>query len=98
MRLDEGVRRCRQNLRRMGSKDTDMFLGTLTAGHTGGMLPLAERESQTLHHECLPEDVYVADGSLLPNPPGNPPIPTVAAMARSVSKVCLQQAAQGCGC
>jgi choline dehydrogenase-like flavoprotein len=89
IRLNEGARTCRDILRKLGLKDSSIFMGTLNAGHPGGMLPLSEKESLTLHSQCLPENLYVADASLLPGALGNPPILTIAAIAKRISKVCL---------
>ncbi len=44
-----------------------------------------------MHPSRLPENVYVADASLLPNALGNPPILTIVAMAKRVAKVCAEQ-------
>jgi choline dehydrogenase-like flavoprotein len=87
-RLREGVNLCTELLQRLGVKKTDIFLGTLNAGHPGGTLPLTEKESATLHHDSLPSNLYVADASLFPNSLGNPPILTIAAMAKRVGKIC----------
>jgi choline dehydrogenase-like flavoprotein len=87
-RLDEGVTICREILRRLGARDEDMFLGTVIAGHPGGMVPLTEKEAATFHSDRLPENLYVADASLLPRSLGKPPILTVIAMAKRISKIC----------
>jgi choline dehydrogenase-like flavoprotein len=34
----------------------------------------------------------VADASLFPNSPGNPPILTIAAMAKRIGKICCETA------
>ena len=62
------------------------FLGTLNAGHPGGMLPLTAAERDTLHHPDLPENLYVADATILPESMGNPPILTIMALAKRISK------------
>jgi hypothetical protein len=54
-RLEEGVSYCRKIFHKLGKKDADIFLGTLNAGHPGGMLPLSEKECRTLHPEHLPQ-------------------------------------------
>ena len=87
--LNEAVAICRQILRGLGKKDSEMFLGTLNAGHPGGMLPLTEKEANTLHHGVLPENLYVSDATLLPRSLGKPPILTVMAMAKRVARECL---------
>lgn len=76
---------------RLGAKADDLFLGTLNAGHPGGSLPLTEREAESLHHERLPRNLYVADASLLPRSLGNPPILTIIAIAKRLSKLCCEQ-------
>jgi choline dehydrogenase-like flavoprotein len=91
-KLSEAVDLCRQVFRRLGKSDADMFLGTLNAGHPGGMLPLTEREFRTLHHECLPPNLYVADATLFPNALGNPPILTILALAKRIAKTCREYA------
>jgi hypothetical protein len=72
-------------------RQEDVFLGTINAGHPGGSLPLTEREAGSLHHERLPRNLYVADASLLPHSLGNPPILTIIALAKRVSKLCREQ-------
>ena len=92
-RLKEGVGCCLDILHRLGKKDDEIFLGTLNAGHPGGTLPLTEKESLTLHHERLPGNLYISDASLFPNSLGNPPILTIAALAKRISKLSLEYAA-----
>jgi choline dehydrogenase-like flavoprotein len=89
-RLDDGVVICKEILRRFGARDADMFLGTVMAGHPGGMLPLTAREAASFHPDRLPEALYVADATLLPKALGNPPILTIIAMAKRIGKICRQ--------
>jgi choline dehydrogenase-like flavoprotein len=87
-RLNEGVEICTEILTRMGIEKNDIFLGTINAGHPGGMLPLTVQEADTLHHRRLPPNLYIADATLFPASLGNPPILTIMAMAKKVSKLC----------
>jgi choline dehydrogenase-like flavoprotein len=87
-RLEEGVALCTEVMRLFGAPKESLFLGTLNAGHPGGMLPLTAREAQSLHHDRLPPNLYVADATLLPRALGNPPILTIVALAKKVSKLC----------
>jgi choline dehydrogenase-like flavoprotein len=87
-RLDEGVTICKDILHRFGAVDKDMFLGSVIAGHPGGMLPLTEKEAISFHSDRLSENLYVADASLLPKSLGNPPILTIIALAKRISKIC----------
>ena len=87
-RLEGGAVICREILHRFGAEEKDMFLGTVIAGHPGGMLPLTEKEAKTLHPDRLPENLFVSDATLLPKSLGNPPILTIIAMAKRISKIC----------
>jgi ferredoxin len=87
-KLDGAVKEVKEMLCRLGAREEDLFLGTVNAGHPGGTLPLTEREAGTLHHARLPRNLYVADGTLLPRALGNPPILTIVALAKRVSKLC----------
>ncbi len=88
-RLQKGVEICTEILMRFGVRKQDIFLGTINAGHPGGMLPLTEKEAENFHPKVLSESVYVADATLLPKSLGNPPILTIMAMAKRVSKLCM---------
>lgn len=85
--LQQGVDLCSEILGKLGIKKQNLFLGTLNAGHPGGMLPLTEKEAKTFHHSALPENLYVADATLIPKSLGNPPILTIIALAKRVSKL-----------
>jgi choline dehydrogenase-like flavoprotein len=87
-RLNEGVELCSEILGRLGIKRDDIFLGTINAGHPGGMMPLSEQEAGTLHNNRLPKNVYIADATLFPVSLGNPPILTIMALAKRISKLC----------
>jgi choline dehydrogenase-like flavoprotein len=88
-RLGEAVEIARGILRRFGAREEDLFLGTVNAGHPGGMLPLTEREASSFHPDRLPGNLYVADATLFPRSLGNPPILTIIAMAKRVSRMCM---------
>jgi len=90
--LKEGINLCREILRRSGVKSDAVFLGTINAGHPGGMLPLTEKEAQNLHPAQLPENLYVSDATLFPRSLGNPPILTIAAISKRISRLCLRYA------
>lgn len=90
-RLQEGVELCIEILTRLGLKKSDVFLGTVNAGHPGGMLPLDREQAVSLHHPGLPGNLYVADATLLPASAGNPLILTIMALAKRVSRVCAQK-------
>jgi hypothetical protein len=89
-RLRAGVEICTEVMRRFGVDEGSIFLGTLNAGHPGGSLPLTTREAATMHDSRLPANVYVADATLLPHALGNPPILTIVALAKRVSRCCIE--------
>ncbi len=78
---------CREILEQLGIPEEEQFLGTLNAGHPGGMLPLTEAERDTLHNPLLPANLYVADATILPEAMGNPPILTIMALAKKISRI-----------
>jgi choline dehydrogenase-like flavoprotein len=86
-RLAEAEALCREILTRFGADPASIFLGTLNAGHPGGMLPLTAGDAATLHPARLPANLYVADATLFPRSLGNPPILTILALARRVARV-----------
>lgn len=84
-RMNEAILLCRDILLRLGVPLDQQFLGTLNAGHPGGMLPLTAAEKDSLHNPKLPENLYVADATILPKAMGNPPILTIMALARKIA-------------
>lgn len=47
----------------------------------------AEAEKETLHSPLLPENLYVADATILPEAMGNPPILTIMALSKRISRI-----------
>jgi choline dehydrogenase-like flavoprotein len=85
--LDSAIDICIEVLARLGIDRNQVFLGTLNAGHPAGMLPLTASEAETLHSPRLPDNVYVADATILPRSLGNPPILTIVALAKRISRL-----------
>ena len=92
-RLQAGVEICKEIFSRYGIDGKNLFLGTINAGHPGGMLPLTRAEAETFHSSRLPENLYVADATLFPQSLGNPPILTIMAMANRISKIIISKQA-----
>ncbi len=90
-RLGEAVELCKDILERDGIERKSIFLGTINAGHPGGMLPLTSKEAQNLHPSRLPRNLYVADATLLPESIGNPPILTIMALAKKIGKIISEE-------
>jgi choline dehydrogenase-like flavoprotein len=88
-RMGKAIALCKDILQHLGVKKEKCFLGTLNAGHPAGMLPLRKQEANSLHHPKLPQNLYVADATILPHSLGSPPILTIIALAKRVSKVCI---------
>lgn len=86
-RLKDGVDKCIEILERMGIRREEAFLGTLNAGHPGGMLPLTEEAAAGMHSSVLPDNLYVADATILPRSAGMPPILTIMAMALRIANI-----------
>lgn len=51
------------------------------------MLPLTAAEKDTLHNPVLPDNLYVADATILPKAMGNPPILTIMALAKKIADI-----------
>jgi choline dehydrogenase-like flavoprotein len=85
--LERATDTCAEVLARLGIDRTRTFLGILNAGHPGCSLPLTAEEAKTLHNPILPDNVYVADATILPRSLGNPPILTIVALAKRISRL-----------
>ena len=84
-RMEEAVTLVRRILIHMGIPEEKQFAGPLNAGHPGGMPPLTGAEKDSLHHSGLPDNLYVADSTILPKAMGNPPILTIMALAKKIA-------------
>jgi choline dehydrogenase-like flavoprotein len=84
--LASAIDACVGILGRLGVKKSEVFFGTLNAGHPGGSLPLTNEDATTLRPGRLPENLYLADATLLPGALGRPPILTIMALAKGIAK------------
>jgi choline dehydrogenase-like flavoprotein len=89
--LAEAVEVTTEIMGRVGVPRGKIFLGTINAGHPGGMFPLGPGEKDTFHHAPLPPNVYIADASLFPDSLGKPPIMTIMAMAKRVARIARER-------
>lgn len=85
--MGKAVSLCMDIVEQLGVPKEEQFLGTLNAGHPGGMLPLDEHSAKTLHDSSLPANLYVADATILPQAMGNPPILTIMALAKKIASL-----------
>ena len=51
------------------------------------MLPLTQKEKETLHHADLPDNLYIADATLLPRSMGNPPMITIKKKKKKIAAI-----------
>jgi choline dehydrogenase-like flavoprotein len=91
--LREASELCIEILGRLGVQRREVFFGSLNAGHPGGTLPWTGEEREALHSDRLPDNLYVADASLLPRSLGKPPILTIMALALRVARTCRERIA-----
>ncbi len=89
--MAKAIGQSREFLARLGIPEYNQFMGTLNAGHPGGMLPLKEEQKDTLHDDRLPANLYVADATILPKAMGNPPILTIMALAGKIADIIKEQ-------
>lgn len=82
--MGKAVSQCSGIVEALGVPKDKQFLGTLNAGHPGGMLPLGKETAETLHDPVLPANLYVADATILPESMGNPPILTIMALSKKI--------------
>lgn len=60
--------------------------GMVHGGHLGGTVPLTKDDVRTMHPSLLPEDLWVADLSLMPRSQGLPTMLTTSALALRVAR------------
>ena len=72
--------------RRFGIGREELRLREADSGQSGGALPLAPGEAGSLHPAALPENLYLADATLLPAALGGPHLLTILALARAVAR------------
>jgi len=65
--------------------------GMIHGGHLGGTVPLTEDDVESMHPSWLPQDLWVADLSLMPRSQGLPTMLTSAALSLRVTKKILQE-------
>lgn len=84
--FDKAIELCHEILINMGIPMEKHLVGITAAGHPAGMLPLTESENETLHSPLLPENLYVADATILPKTMGFPPMLTIMAIAMKIAQ------------
>jgi len=64
--------------------------GMIHGGHLGGTVPLTKDDVDSMHPAWLPQDLWVADLSLLPRSHGLPTMMTASALALRVARKIIQ--------
>lgn len=85
---------CHEILINMGIPKENHLVGLTTAGHPAGMLPLTVNESESLHSPLLPDNLYVADATILPKTMGFPPMLTIMALALKITDIIKKTASE----
>ena len=85
-KFEEAINLCHEILIKMGIPKENHLIGLTAAGHPAGMFPLTEEEKDTLHSSVLPDNLYVADATILPKTMGFPPMLTIMALAMKISE------------
>ncbi len=65
--------------------------GMIHGGHLGGTVPLTSEDVETMHPAWLPDDLWVADLSLMPRSQGMPTMLTTAALSLRVAKRIIKE-------
>jgi choline dehydrogenase-like flavoprotein len=60
--------------------------GMLHGGHLGGTVPLSRDDVETMHPSMLPQDLWIADLSLMPRSQGLPTMLTTSALSLRVAR------------
>ncbi len=83
-RLEEGSAICREILVKAGVKPDSILVSRPGGAHPGGTAAIGQVVDKDLRTRI--ENLFVCDGSVLPTPPGLPPILTIVALAKRLGK------------
>jgi choline dehydrogenase-like flavoprotein len=65
--------------------------GMIHGGHLGGTVPLTKDDVETMHPSWLPQDLWVADLSLMPRSQGLPAMLTTSALSLRVARKSVKE-------
>jgi choline dehydrogenase-like flavoprotein len=68
--------------------------GMIHGGHLGGTVPLTKDDVETMHPSWLPQDLWVADLSLMPHSQGLPTMLTTSALSLRVARKIIKDNAK----
>jgi len=83
-RLKEGSAIAKEILLKAGAKPNSILFSKIQGGHPGGTAAIGKIVDKDLQTEI--ENLYVCDASVLPRSPGMPPILTICALAKKLTK------------
>jgi hypothetical protein len=88
-KIEEGLNISRQVMKRAGVKKP-FITGMLNGGHLGGTVPLTKKDISSMKPSYLPEDLWIADLSLIPTSQGMPTILLTSALALRVTRKIIE--------
>jgi choline dehydrogenase-like flavoprotein len=83
IKLDKGIQAAREILIKCGVDPTSILISDIQGAHPGGTAAIGEIVDHNFQTEI--KNLYVCDGSILPESPGLPPIMTIAALAKHLA-------------
>lgn len=84
-KMDEGLTLAKQVMLGAGVKKP-FVIGMLNGGHIGGTVPLSKKDVASMRPSYLPENLWIADLSLVPSSQGMPTILLASALALRVAR------------
>ena len=87
-RLKEGSSIAKEILLKAGAKSNSILFSKVQGAHPGGTAAIGKIVDKDLQTEI--ENLYVCDASVLPRSPGMPPILTICALAKKLTKKLLK--------
>jgi len=89
-RLEEAKTEAKQIMEKSGVSGPFVD-GMVHGGHLGGTVPLTREDVGTMHPSWLPQNLWVADLSLMPRSQGLPTMLTAAALSLRVAKCIVEK-------
>jgi hypothetical protein len=88
-KLDEGLKIAQEIMEKTGIKKP-FITGMLNGGHLGGTVPLTISDINSMKPSHLPENLWIADLSLIPTSQGMPTILLTSALALKVARKIIE--------
>ncbi len=89
-KLDEGVRISKEILLEVGVESSSIYTTGVRGAHVGGTAAMGKVINR--EHETEISGLYVGDASALPRAPREPPVLTIVALAKRLSKIVYESA------